>query len=438
MEPVRSEALSIGLPLPHALYTRAGRLLAHGGTVLTPAMAQALPPGAELRYDTRADPSAAGGRARAAAPPAGRGPDDEEHDRRDWERRLIRTRAELRRSAAPLVQVARLRWDRLPRSVVVGVDPVIIHRHGAGAAPVDEVDRSIGRRRAAGVTALRGYLARLLNGEHQTTELPSQIADDLVDAAGREPEVYSILALGLPRPTDSLPDHAYTSGALAAGIAVHLGWPRADARAAALTGLLCDAGMGLVPHPVRTAGRDLTEIEVNAVRRHPEYTVALLRSVRGIPESVVLACYQHHERSDGSGYPLGARAELLHDYAMVAAVADTMAGMTAPRAHRPARTPHAAMSELARLAAAGTLQGACVRALIDLLGLYPAGSFVRLSTGHVAIVGASAPPGASDQPVIRVVQPTGAPARFGRPIDLRLIEPKVLRVIEAVPAPAGV
>ncbi|MFN7022895.1 MAG: hypothetical protein ACK4WH_16500, partial [Phycisphaerales bacterium] len=62
--------------------------------------------------------------------------------------------------------------------------------------------------------------------------------------------------------------------------------------------------------------------------------------------------------------------------------------------------------------------------------------FVRLSSGHVAIVGASAQPHATDRPTVHVVQPSGAPVRFGRAIDLRLIEPKSLRVVQAVSAPA--
>ncbi len=442
MEPVRADTLAPGLPLPHALYTRAGRLLAHSGTVLTSEMVAAIDPTGELRFDTRAEPL---GVRPADAPPARpSGPlalSDEDRQRREWERRLIRIRAELRKSAAPLVQVARLRWDRLPLGVTVGLDPVVFARRDPASAsrtPPGQIERALRERRAAGVAALRGLLARLLDGEHAAADLPGQIADDLIDAVSHEPEHYSILALGLPRPPDSLPDHAFTTGAIAIGIAAQLGWPRADVRAAGIAGMLCDCGMALVPYPLRRSGRELTEIEINALRRHADYSVALLRNVRGLPESVVLAAYQHHERGDGTGYPLGIRANQIHDYARVVAAADCFAGMTAPRAHRPARTPHAALSEMARLAAAGALDTAAVRALVDLVGLYPAGSFVKLSTGHVALVGASARPGTADRPTIHIVQPTGSPSRFGRAIDLRLIEPKALRVIEAVPAPLGV
>lgn len=428
--PLRPDEPTVGVPLPHALYTRAGRLLATQGVVWTEQMAAALaaanpaePPA--WRIDHRSQPGAAV----IGAVPAR----VEELDARARERRLARTRADLRRAGAAHVAASRQRWARLPLSVTVGLDPIPIDDSGrAPGAPPSPTERLLRARREAGVQALRSLLARLLDGDSIGVQTLVEIADDLIDAVSRHPALYAIPAIGLPRPVDSLPDHAFTTGALALGIAARLGWPRADARAAALTGFLCDAGMGLTPHPVRPAARPLTEIELNAVRRHPEHTVALLRRVRSLPESVVLSAYQHHERCDGSGYPTGARAEQMHDYARAVSVADAFAAMTAPRAHRPPLTPHAAMSELAHLAAAGAFDPAAVRALLDALGLYPAGSFVKLSSGHVAIVGAGARPGRPDRPTVHVVQPEGPSGPYGSAIDLAAIDPARLRVVEAV------
>jgi hypothetical protein len=447
------------------LYTRAGRLLAHSGTVLTEPMAAALEAAehtaaVEMRFDTRAEPiGVRPGADFDQAPPtemddsfdrAGNGAvigtvlangklSVEQLDVRNWERRLVRVRADLRRAASALVQVARVRWEKVPRSVTVGHDPVIVDRagHGPGVVP-SEIERGLRARRARGVAAVRAAMTRLLDGEHIGLELLTEVADDLIDAISRHPTLFAIPAVGLPRPVDSLPDHAFTTGALAIGIAAQLGWPRAEVRAVGIAGFLCDAGVGLVPHPVRQAGRPLTEIEINAIRRHTEYAVALLRNIRAVPESVVLSVYQHHERCDGSGYPTGIKAEQMHDFARVLGVAEAFAGMTAPRAHRPALTPHAAMSELAHLAAAGAFDASAVRALLDVLGLYPAGSFVKLSSGHVAVVGASARPGEADRPTVHVVQPEGSANPYGRAIDLAMIEPKQLRVVEAVRAPEGI
>lgn len=440
MEPVHIHELEAGQPLPHAMYTRGGRLMAHSGTVLTPELVEFLSKHSDIdfRFDTRAEPV-------GVRPMGPRESEDMQEaridaDRAAWERRLLRTRAELRRSAAALVQVSRERWDRLPLTVDVGVDPLIpLEQGGRGASEIPAGEESaLKELRELASRILRSTLERLLEGETVDSAAMYDLAEEFMRVLARNSGLYSIPAMGLPRPADSLSAHSVTVGAVALGIAARLGWPRADVRNACIAGFLADAGMGLVPHAVREAGRPLTDIEVNAVHRHPEYGVALLRGVRGLPESVVLGVYQHHERCDGTGYPQGMRGEKIHDVAKVVAVAEVFAGMTAPRAHRPAMTPHAAMSELAHRAAAGEFDRGVVGALVDLLGLYPARSFVRLSSGHIALVGTAARPGASDRPTVHVVQPAGAAERFGRAIDLAMVEPKRLRIVEAVRTPEGI
>jgi HD-GYP domain-containing protein (c-di-GMP phosphodiesterase class II) len=351
------------------------------------------------------------------------------------------TAAAIRRAAAVAAAQSRERWAKLPLNVEVGVDPLVLGPSVVeGGQGPGAMERGLRERRAAGVAALRGVMARLMEGQRVSITALLVIVDDLMDMLSRGPACFAAPALGLPRPIDSLPDHAYTTGALAVAMAAGLGWPRTDVRMVGVAGLLCDAGMGLVQHPVRRLARPLTEIEINAARRHPELSLALARQVDGLAERIALAVYQHHERCDGSGYPEGARAERLHDYSRVVGVADACAGMTSPRMHRPALTPQAAMSELASQAAAGKLDRSAVRALLDVVGLFPAGSFVRLSTGHIALVGASGG-GAErspDRPVVHIVQPSGSAKRYGQAIDLARVEPKALRVLEAVRAPEGV
>ncbi len=52
----------------------------------------------------------------------------------------------------------------------------------------------------------------------------------------------------------------------------------------------------------------------------------------GLLSPAVLACVvQHHERRDGTGYPLGLTGDKIHPFAQIAAVADVYEAMTAPR-----------------------------------------------------------------------------------------------------------
>jgi HD-GYP domain-containing protein (c-di-GMP phosphodiesterase class II) len=66
----------------------------------------------------------------------------------------------------------------------------------------------------------------------------------------------------------------------------------------------------------------------------------------GLTEDVRLAAMQHHERMDGSGYPLGLNAESLQDFSKIIAVADTYDAVTTDRSYQPKRSQLAVMEIL--------------------------------------------------------------------------------------------
>jgi HD-GYP domain-containing protein (c-di-GMP phosphodiesterase class II) len=168
--------------------------------------------------------------------------------------------------------------------------------------------------------------------------------------------------------------HAYATAGVCVAIALRMGWSEGDARSAGLTGLLADCGLTLLPWDIRSVPRELTDVEMNALRRHPAWSAGLLELIHEdgayvMDEAVQLGVYQHHEREDAMGYPARARCETIHDLARVCAVADTFVGLISARAHRPGMTPESALAEVVRLANAGTLARAMVRGLALALGL---------------------------------------------------------------------
>jgi HD-GYP domain-containing protein (c-di-GMP phosphodiesterase class II) len=355
---------------------------------------------------------------------------------RDARRELLVFRARVRRDAEAVIAARSARWARLALRVVPGVDPVPFAKHPElDLVDASELAEEITRVRAGGRELVRRTLARLIDGQETGPELLLEALDEAIDLASAWPARYAMLALGLPRRVDSIPDHGYAAGVLAVGAAIRLGWSPADTRAVGLTAMLADVGLALIPQPLRTVGRPLTEVEMNSVRRHAWYSAALLERARGLPEPVQLAVSQHHEREDGSGYPARLKGPRIHDYARLVAVADALAALTSPRAHRPALAPHDAIARVVRDASAGVYDRAIVRAVVDACGLFPVGSYVRLSTGALAVVVAPAQPGRLDRPTVRVVRSTwdrpahGASRWLDRPIDLRAADVSVVGAV---------
>jgi len=285
--------------------------------------------------------------------------------------------------------------------------------------------------RSEHVESIRGLFARIEAGITVSILQFNDIIDDLLNMLSEHPARFTQLALLTPRRDDYLPDHVYTVTVLAMAAAHRLRWPKAVLRELGLTGLLFDLGMLLVPQRIRVGACELSDIDRNRVQRHPVFSLAMLQCVEGVPMSTRIASLQHHEREHGRGYPHNLRKDQIGHFAKLIAVADTFAATTEPRHYRNPKMPYIAMEELLRSASASELHKPMARALIEAAGLFPVGSYVRLSNGvNATVIECNA--GHLDRPVVQPLDDNGHPT--DRRIDLAesaFSEIKVARPIQS-------
>lgn len=111
-----------------------------------------------------------------------------------------------------------------------------------------------------------------------------------------------------------------------------------DVKTATLCGLLHDIGKLKIPTQILKKPAHLTEWEFNIVKTHPrEGYNALLNAP--VNEHVKNAALMHHERCDGSGYPLGLTSSQIDPFAKIVAIADVYDAMTSARVYRGAICP---------------------------------------------------------------------------------------------------
>ena len=116
------------------------------------------------------------------------------------------------------------------------------------------------------------------------------------------------------------------------------------------------------------------------IQQHPSAAVAALRQA-GVSDTLWLdAIAQHHERSDGSGYPQAHRSPC--EMAIALRVADVFMAKISPRALRDALTPQAAVRQLYSEDGGGPLSTAVVKQF----GIFPPGDYVKLASGELAVV----------------------------------------------------
>lgn len=157
--------------------------------------------------------------------------------------------------------------------------------------------------------------------------------------------------------------HQERVGQLAEAIASELGLPKSFVEGVGIAARMHDLGKVYVPIQILSKPSLLTSVEYSLVKVHSEAGYEVLKNIE-FPWPVAQAVLQHHERADGSGYPMGLKREdtLLH--ARIIAVADTVEAMSNARPYRPAPGLDAALEEISTQA--GTLYDreaaeACIR-----------------------------------------------------------------------------
>lgn len=160
------------------------------------------------------------------------------------------------------------------------------------------------------------------------------------------------------------------------------GFKQRDWIPAALSGLFHDIGNLKVDRDLLIKPLALTADEIEEIRKHTVLGYQLLKSVPAINEGVKLASLQHHERVDGSGYPLGMGGEQIHPYAKIVAIADIFHAMTLKRSYREPTSPYLVLEEIQK-ESFGKLDPALVRVFIEKATRFHNGTVVRLNDDRV-------------------------------------------------------
>jgi HD-GYP domain-containing protein (c-di-GMP phosphodiesterase class II) len=87
----------------------------------------------------------------------------------------------------------------------------------------------------------------------------------------------------------------------------------------------------------------LSADEFEEIKKHPLLTNKILEPI-DLPDFIIAATLQHHERMDGRGYPLGLKGDSISFFARIIAVADVFDALTSARPYRGALTVEDALT----------------------------------------------------------------------------------------------
>ncbi len=185
-----------------------------------------------------------------------------------------------------------------------------------------------------------------------------------------------IIGIGLNMKTESL--HALGAGAI-----------------------MHDVGKMLVQQDILQKPGGLTSNEFDEIKRHTLLGYELLKKVKNFGEVAAKIALYHHERMDGSGYPLQVKGEEIPLYARIVAVSDVFDALTTNRVYRSKEPPHRAL-DFITTEAGKHFDADVVDVFVKQMAFYSIGTAVVLSSGEKGLVSRNNPQ-FPHMPVIRIV-----------------------------------
>jgi HD-GYP domain-containing protein (c-di-GMP phosphodiesterase class II) len=168
-----------------------------------------------------------------------------------------------------------------------------------------------------------------------------------------------------------------------------LGFSKKTLTELGITALLHDIGKSKIPREVLNKPASLNDEEWGMMKKHPLTGVEIVLNLKQLGEinpRMVVGIFDHHLKSDLSGYPKLFRKKEVSLFGRIIQIADSYDAMTTPRIYK--KTPYTPEQALALLLRERTVHfdPVLLKIFIGLVGIYPIGSLVLLNTRELGIV----------------------------------------------------
>lgn len=189
-----------------------------------------------------------------------------------------------------------------------------------------------------------------------------------------------------------LPMISYTSGhsvqaaVLLRRLAPQLRLSPADRKVLMGAALTMNIGSAALQNTLNDQEAPLSEAQSNHIRWHPYLSSAVLTAAGLDDELWHRLVREHHENQEGTGYPAKLPGDKQHPLSMALRVADVLGAKLCGRSYRKKLLSRSAWKTMYDPNKTDTPEARLVQLFVKSVGIYPAGTFVRLKNGKVGMV----------------------------------------------------
>ncbi len=195
-----------------------------------------------------------------------------------------------------------------------------------------------------------GWCTKYEKDDKLLTELFSKAEDEmysqkLSESQSMRHRAIDIIMQTLFEKNSREESHSKRVSSLAEKVGQALGLREQEINELKSAGLLHDIGKITIPDEILNKSGALTEEDLKTIRKHSETGYKILSSVNEFA-NIALCILQHHERMDGTGYPMGISGDEIKLYSRIISIADAYDAMTTDRPYRRAMSRENAIAEL--------------------------------------------------------------------------------------------
>lgn len=165
----------------------------------------------------------------------------------------------------------------------------------------------------------------------------------------------------------------------------NLGLSQTELTELGIGAVLHDIGKCKIPLEILMKPGKLTEEEFHIMKLHSVYGHEIINNTNGLSRRIANIACQHHEKWDGTGYPLGLSTYQIDKFSRIVTAADIYDALTADRVYRKRDLPHEAAEYIVGNSSI-LFDPEIASVFIKNIAIYPEGCIVLLNSGEIASV----------------------------------------------------
>lgn len=275
--------------------------------------------------------------------------------------------------------------------------------HSKGILRITLKSMPTGKRNALEIYNGAVEIVQNVMGEVRMGKIPkagpvSDIVNEMTESVFSDP--HAMLGLTMIKNYDNyLYNHSVNVSIMALSLGKAMGLGEEEIHALGVGALLHDIGKTGVSEQIIRKPGGLSSEEWDKVKQHPQLGSNIIKRMEGIDATIGRLIYEHHIKYDHSGYP--ETVDNLHPLSQVITICDAYDALTTLRVYQKPHDPVEAIKVMSNFSGRH-FNPEMLKTFMDMMGMYPVGTMVRLTTGELGVV-TRLNQGTPERPVVKIL-----------------------------------